>query len=263
MPIASCRDLDQIAATSPDDVEIASVRIALQNLLNCKSQALHAGMHVGLASGDSNPNAARNRDHRRRSSSRTHCSASTSPSRSTRTRQPPPSSISMIRPCTLWEPNTATRVTAPLWRGRVGFLCPSKAGTSFRACDSDGAARARDHRLPRSSGPRRTATLLARFGKIVPYPMLTAVAHDRTPGICRSAGTIRILARLPTGAARLTDAHSHHDLRHEGGDACPKSDADAKQCQATYRGPYWACGCFSKLCHVLSARGQPGTVIAN
>src|SRR6202007_1440092 len=88
--------LDQIAAASPEDVEIASVRIALQNLLNCKSQASHAATHVGVASGDPNPDAARNRDHRRRSSSRTRCSASTSTSRSTRTRQPPPSSISMI-----------------------------------------------------------------------------------------------------------------------------------------------------------------------
>ncbi|MET4316071.1 hypothetical protein ABIC01_009101 [Bradyrhizobium sp. RT4b] len=75
-------------------------------------------------------------------------------------------------------------------------LCSSNARTSFRACDSDGAARSRDHRLPRSSGPRRQAALLARFGKIVPYPMLTAVVHDRTLGICRLAGTIRILTRL-------------------------------------------------------------------
>jgi hypothetical protein len=36
------QNLDQIAAAAPEDVKIASVRIALQALLNCKSQALHA-----------------------------------------------------------------------------------------------------------------------------------------------------------------------------------------------------------------------------
>lgn len=69
-------------------------------------------------------------------------------------------------------------------------LCSSNARTSFRACDSDLEIG------PRSSGPRRQAALLVRYGKIVPYPMLTAVVHDRTLGICRSAGTIRILTRL-------------------------------------------------------------------
>src|SRR5689334_5614508 len=88
-------DLDQIAAAAPEDVEIASMRIALQALLDRKRQALHAAAHVGVASGDPNPDAARNRDHRPLRSSRTRCSASTSTSRSTRTRQPP-SSISMI-----------------------------------------------------------------------------------------------------------------------------------------------------------------------
>lgn len=89
------KNLDQIAAATPEDVEIASMRIALQALLHCKSQASHAATHIGLASGDPDPDAARNWDHRRKSS-RTCCSASTSTSRSTRTRQPPPSSISMI-----------------------------------------------------------------------------------------------------------------------------------------------------------------------
>ncbi|MET3971067.1 hypothetical protein ABIB94_007951 [Bradyrhizobium sp. JR7.2] len=69
-------------------------------------------------------------------------------------------------------------------------LCSSNARTSFRACESDLEIG------PRSSGPRRQAALLVRLGKIVPHPMLTAVVHDRTLGICRSAGTIRILTRL-------------------------------------------------------------------
>src|ERR1700759_1290105 len=89
-------DLDQIAAAAPEDIEIASMRIALQALLNRKSQALHAAPHVGVTGRDPDPDAARDWDHRRLSSSRTRCNASTSTSRSTRTRQPPPSSISMI-----------------------------------------------------------------------------------------------------------------------------------------------------------------------
>ena len=89
------KDLHQIAAAAPEDVEIATMRIALQALLHCESQASHAATHIGVASGDPDPDAARDRDHQRRSSSRTRCSASVSTSRSTRTRQPP-SSISMI-----------------------------------------------------------------------------------------------------------------------------------------------------------------------
>src|SRR5262245_54092516 len=89
------KDLDQIAAAAPEDVEIASVGIALQALLNRKSQALHPTAHVGVASGDPDLDAARDRDHRRLRSSSTRRSASASTSRSTRTRQPP-SSISII-----------------------------------------------------------------------------------------------------------------------------------------------------------------------
>src|SRR5258705_8426997 len=89
------QDLDQIAATAAEDIEIAGMRIALQALLNRKSQALHPTAHVRVASGDPDPDAARDRDHRRLRSSSTCCSASTSTSRSTRTRQPP-SSISII-----------------------------------------------------------------------------------------------------------------------------------------------------------------------
>src|SRR6478672_6576907 len=89
-------DLDQIAAATAEDVEITSMRIALQALLNRKRQALHAAAHVGVAGGNPDPDAARDRDHRRLRSSRTRCSASVSTSRSTRTRQPSPSSISIM-----------------------------------------------------------------------------------------------------------------------------------------------------------------------
>lgn len=46
----------------------------LHALLNRESQA-HAATHVGVASGDRDPHAARDLDHRRRKSSRTRCSA--------------------------------------------------------------------------------------------------------------------------------------------------------------------------------------------
>jgi hypothetical protein len=49
-----------------------------------------------VANGDTDPDAARDRDHRCLKSSRTCCRASVSTSRSTRTRQPRPSSISTI-----------------------------------------------------------------------------------------------------------------------------------------------------------------------
>src|ERR1700730_3376025 len=89
-------NLDQIAAATPEDIEIAGMRIALQALLNRQRQTLHAAAHVGVAGGDPDPDAARDRDHRRLRSSSTRCSASASTSRSTRTRQPPLSSISII-----------------------------------------------------------------------------------------------------------------------------------------------------------------------
>src|SRR6202022_3502630 len=90
------KNLDQIAAATAEDIEIAGMRIALQALLNRQRQTLHAAAHVGVAGGDPDPDAARDRDHRRLRSSSTRCSASASPSRSTRTRQPPLSSISII-----------------------------------------------------------------------------------------------------------------------------------------------------------------------
>src|SRR3984885_2613358 len=72
------------------------MRIALQALLDRQGQTLHAAAHVGVAGGDPDPDAARDRDHCRLRSSSTRCSALASTSRSTRTRQPPLSSISII-----------------------------------------------------------------------------------------------------------------------------------------------------------------------
>src|SRR5579872_757892 len=58
------QDLDQIAAAASEDIEIASVRIALQNLLNRKREALHAAAHVGVTGRNPHAYARRNRDHR-------------------------------------------------------------------------------------------------------------------------------------------------------------------------------------------------------
>src|SRR5947209_11319641 len=44
------QDFDEVAAPAAEDVEITGMRIALQALLNCKRQALHATAHVRLAS---------------------------------------------------------------------------------------------------------------------------------------------------------------------------------------------------------------------
>src|ERR1700724_3652664 len=90
-------NLDQIAAATPEDIEIAGEWIALQALLNRQGQTLHAAAHIGVAGGDPDPDAARDRDHRRLRTSRTRPNASASTFSSTLTRLPSPSSIS-IRP---------------------------------------------------------------------------------------------------------------------------------------------------------------------
>src|SRR5579863_7339859 len=91
------KNLGEVAPTPAEYVEIASMGIALQALLNRQSQALHAAAHVRVPSGDPNPDAARYRDHRRLKTSRTRPNASASTFSSTLTRLPSPNSIS-IRP---------------------------------------------------------------------------------------------------------------------------------------------------------------------
>src|SRR5204862_4294764 len=91
------KNLDEIAPTPAEDIEIAGMGIALQALLNRQSQALHAAAHVRVPGGDPDPDAARYRDHRRLRTSRTRPNASASTFSSTLTRLPSPSSIS-IRP---------------------------------------------------------------------------------------------------------------------------------------------------------------------
>ncbi|MET4261800.1 hypothetical protein ABIC09_006771 [Bradyrhizobium sp. S3.12.5] len=160
--------------------------------------------------------------------------------------------------------NTATEVTAPLWGGKVASYVQAGLALVFAPANSDGTARARGHRLPRLSGTRRTRRFAGSVRKAGAYPMLTAVVHDRPLGICRSAGTIRFLARLLLAQRGITDAHSQNGLpAARRALSLPEIRRRCKACQVTYSRPYWARECFSKRCHVLSARGQPGTVIAD
>src|SRR6476619_1505544 len=89
------QNLGQIAATATEDIEIPGMGIALQLLLNRQSQALHAAAHVRVASRDPDPDAARDRDHRRTNLASTRASAATSTPASTMTRRSFPISISM------------------------------------------------------------------------------------------------------------------------------------------------------------------------
>src|SRR6202142_2000702 len=100
------KNLGEIAPTPAEYVEIASMGIALQALLNRQSQALHAATHVRVARRNPDPDAARYRDHRRLRTSRTRPNASASTFSSTLTRLPPPSSIS-IRPRRLRDGSAA------------------------------------------------------------------------------------------------------------------------------------------------------------
>jgi hypothetical protein len=76
------------------------MRIALQCLLNQKRQGPESAAHIGVAGRKPNPYVARDRNHRRSSTSRTRAKAAASTFASTRTRRPPPRliSISPLRP---------------------------------------------------------------------------------------------------------------------------------------------------------------------
>src|SRR4051812_49347485 len=99
-------DLDQVAAAAPKNVEITSVRITLQALLNETRQAREAAAHIGVAGRKPHPHITRYGNHRRSSTSRTRASASGSTCASTRMRRRLPSSISInpIRAATTDRP---------------------------------------------------------------------------------------------------------------------------------------------------------------
>src|ERR1700680_587938 len=57
------KNLYQIAATTPENIQIASVGIALQYLLHLQGKRVHPTPHIRVACGDPYPNTRRNGDH--------------------------------------------------------------------------------------------------------------------------------------------------------------------------------------------------------
>src|SRR5271163_4821187 len=76
------------------------MRVPLQCLLNQESKGSESAAHIGVAGRKPNSYVARDRNHRRSSTSRTRAKAAASTFASTRTRRPPPRliSISPLRP---------------------------------------------------------------------------------------------------------------------------------------------------------------------
>src|SRR5690348_12876200 len=58
-------DLHQIAALAAKHVELASMRIAAQCLLDLQGQAIHAAAHVSRTGGQPDPHTGRRRNHPR------------------------------------------------------------------------------------------------------------------------------------------------------------------------------------------------------
>src|SRR3989344_1750812 len=84
-------DLHQAAAAATEHEQITPMRIALEVLLHLQRQPRHPLAHVGVAGGDPNPHARRQRDHRsaRSAAATTEAGALAA----TRTRTPPGRSI--------------------------------------------------------------------------------------------------------------------------------------------------------------------------
>ena len=74
------KNLREIATTAPENIEIATMGIALQTLLNLKRQTLHAAPHVSMPSRNPDTYAARDRNHRRDIAFNTRVSAAVSTS---------------------------------------------------------------------------------------------------------------------------------------------------------------------------------------
>src|SRR3954467_3811469 len=88
-------DLDQIAADTPEHIEIAGMRVAAESLLYLQRQTVHAFPHVGPAHRQPHPHAAWNRDHRRASALMTAEARSTGIEPGMRTRILPANSTSI------------------------------------------------------------------------------------------------------------------------------------------------------------------------
>jgi general secretion pathway protein K len=90
-------NLDEIAATPSEHIQIAGVRIALHCLLHLERQAIHPAPHIGVTDRQPHPHPARHRDHRRDRTFTTRASAAASTSGPAMIRSPPARTIS-IRP---------------------------------------------------------------------------------------------------------------------------------------------------------------------
>src|SRR5512147_904740 len=88
-------NLDQITAATAKNVEVATVRVAPQRLLNLQRQPVHAAAHVGPADRQPHPHPARNRDHRRSRAAITAEARSAGVDAGIRTREPPATSTSI------------------------------------------------------------------------------------------------------------------------------------------------------------------------
>ena len=89
----------QIAAAAPEAEQMTAQRIMLQHLLHTQCQRREPAPHIRVARRQPNPNACRDRDHRRASRPwMMRSNASTSTSRSTMTRRPFALSTSMRPP---------------------------------------------------------------------------------------------------------------------------------------------------------------------
>ncbi|MGY4198982.1 hypothetical protein ACVIM9_008323 [Bradyrhizobium sp. USDA 4520] len=201
--------------------------IALKALLNLESQASHAATHVGVARVNPNADAARDRDHRRRNSSRTCCSASPPTLQSTRTRQAPPSSMSMIPALARCaggedagcgaslEIGAATGVISTGTRAGTGQSLAGLPSGRTHALVLGHRARQKPRRLTtdpgsqsnlRASSPlarRPSAASTSRRGPSCARPKVAAArsrANERTPT------SLRLARRIPPRSA-LTSAH--------------------------------------------------------
>src|SRR5260370_35033597 len=89
-------NLDQITSGAPEDVKIARMRISPQRFLHLQRQAIHTAPHIG--SSDRPPDAYTRgyRDHRRSKISSTRRRTFSSKLPQTRTRDFPPTSISIV-----------------------------------------------------------------------------------------------------------------------------------------------------------------------
>ena len=126
----------EIASTPAKDVKIAREGIAPEPLLDKKRQPVHAAAHVGVAGRDPHPNAGRDGDHRRSSTSRTRASASASTAPSTTTRRPRPTSITM-RPWAACRGVLRRGVGSPLAAGSGVSTAGTKAGAGLAATTLD------------------------------------------------------------------------------------------------------------------------------